>query len=120
VEQVYLAFVSNNLKTSNVQYRFPNNKAHTQDATSLIITNLHIKVTRQGENITSFFVRRFIYFAFFSKLSRIRINMCSHLFPPQDLNFKEMESLPLQQSHPNHALNISERVHGNLKHEATD
>mgnify|MGYP003634974251 FL=1 len=46
--------------------------------------------------------------------------MCSHLFPPQDLNFKEMESLPLQQSHPNHALNISERVHGNLKHEATD
>ncbi|MCJ1355759.1 MAG: hypothetical protein MMC33_005751 [Icmadophila ericetorum] len=39
-------------------------KVHAQDSKSLFITNPHAEREEQGESITSFFVRRSLYFAF--------------------------------------------------------
>ncbi len=118
VEQVCPAFVSDDPEASGVRCGFPDDKAHTRDAASLTIANLHVEVTEQGESITSFFVRRSVYFAFFGRPSGTRTGARSHPSPPRDPSFGEVESSPLQQSRPNHASNTSGGVHGGPEHEA--
>ncbi|KAG9241126.1 hypothetical protein BJ878DRAFT_558879 [Calycina marina] len=118
VEQVCPAFVSDDPEASGVRCGFPDDKAHTRDAASLTIANLHIEVIEQGESITSFFVRRSVYFAFFGRPSGTRTGARSHPSPPRDPSFGEVESSPLQQSRPKHASNTSGGVHGGPEHEA--
>ncbi|KAH7305378.1 hypothetical protein BKA65DRAFT_520822 [Rhexocercosporidium sp. MPI-PUGE-AT-0058] len=116
VEQVYPAFVSNNPAALGIQYKFPNNKAHTRDTDALSIANLHVKVTEQGESVTSFFIRKSVYFTFFNKPSKTNTNSRSHPSPPQDPSFKEVKSSPLQQSRPSHASNTSSKVQKGPEH----
>jgi len=118
VEQVCPAFVSDDSEASGVRCGFPDDEAHTRDAASLTIANLHVEVTEQGESITSFFVRRSVYFAFFGRPTGTRSGARSHPSPTRDPSFGEVESSPLQQSRPNHASNTSGGVHGGPEHEA--
>jgi hypothetical protein len=65
VEQACPEFVSDDPAAAGVRCGFPEEEAHVRDAKSLVIANLHAEVNEQGESITSFFVRRSVYFAFF-------------------------------------------------------
>ena len=47
---------------------FPSEAAQQADGKSLFLPRLHEEVEEQGENITSFFVRRSVYLAFFGRL----------------------------------------------------
>lgn len=67
VEQSCPAFVSDDPAAAGVRCGFPDEKAHVRDAKSLVIANLHAEVDEQGESVTSFFVRRSVYFAFFGR-----------------------------------------------------
>jgi hypothetical protein len=117
VEQVCPAFVSDDTAASGIRCGFPDEEAHARDADSLSIANLHVEVTEQGESITSFFVRRSVYFAFFGKPSETSTGGRSHPSPPRDPSFGEVESSPLQQSRSNHTLSTSGGVHGGPEHE---
>jgi hypothetical protein len=119
VEQVYPAFVSDDPAASGVRCGFPDEEAHTRDTDSLSIANLHIEVTKQGESITSFFVRRSVYFAFFGRPSETSSSGRSHPSPPRDPSFREVESSPFQQSRSNPASNTSEGVYRGPEHERT-
>jgi hypothetical protein len=50
-----------------------NVKEYLEDNESLFINHLHDVNKKQGESITSFFVRKFIYFAFFRKPSSLSL-----------------------------------------------
>jgi hypothetical protein len=118
VEQVCPAFVSDDPAASGVRCGFPDEEAHARDADSLSIANLHVEVTEQGESITSFFVRRSVYSAFFGRPNETSTGgRRSHTFPPR--SFGEVEPSPFQQSRSNPAFNTSEGVHGVPEHERT-
>ncbi|PVH71515.1 hypothetical protein DL98DRAFT_540001 [Cadophora sp. DSE1049] len=116
VQQVCPAFVSNDLAASGARYGFPSDKAHARDTDALSISNLHAEVTEQGESITSFFMRRSVYFAFFGRPSGTCTDARSHPNPSRDPSFGEVASSPFQQSRSNHAL--SGRVDGGPEGEA--
>ncbi|KAH7330033.1 hypothetical protein BKA65DRAFT_404486, partial [Rhexocercosporidium sp. MPI-PUGE-AT-0058] len=84
VEQVCPAFVSDDPAASGVRCGFPNDEAHARDADALSVANLHVEVTEQGESVTSFFVRRSVYFAFFGRPNETSTGGSSHPSPPQD------------------------------------
>ncbi|KAH7408978.1 hypothetical protein BKA64DRAFT_385147 [Cadophora sp. MPI-SDFR-AT-0126] len=108
VEQVCPAFVSDDPAASGVRCGLPDEEAHARDAASLSVANLHMEANEQGESITSFFVRRSVYFAFFGRQSGTSTGGRSHPSPPRDPSFREVASSPFQQSRSNHASNTSE------------
>ncbi|KAH6703055.1 hypothetical protein BKA61DRAFT_660971 [Leptodontidium sp. MPI-SDFR-AT-0119] len=69
LEQSCPAFVSDDPAAAGVRCGFPDEEAHARDAKSLVIANLHAEVDEHGESVTSFFVRRSVYFTFFGRPS---------------------------------------------------
>jgi hypothetical protein len=67
LEQLSSALVSDNPDVSGNRCGLLSKDAHKQDGKFLFMTALHTQRDEQGEGITSFFVRRSVYFAFFSK-----------------------------------------------------
>ncbi|TVY13719.1 hypothetical protein LARI1_G009020, partial [Lachnellula arida] len=63
------ALVSENPNATGNRCGFPDEDAQEQDSKFLFITHLHNESEEQGEEITSFFVRRSVYLAFFGKLA---------------------------------------------------
>ena len=61
------ALVSDNPDASGNRYGFPDEDAQQQDRKFLFILYLHDESDEQGENVSSFFVRRSVYLAFFGK-----------------------------------------------------
>jgi len=62
-----LALVYNNPNAAGKRCGFPDEDAQQQDSKSLFIPHLHHESEEQGKEITSFFVRRSVYLAFFGK-----------------------------------------------------
>jgi hypothetical protein len=81
LEQSCPAFVSDDPAAAGVRCGFPDEEAHARDAKSLVIANLHAEVDEQGESVTSFFVRRSVYFAFFGRPSETRTKRRSNRAP---------------------------------------
>ncbi len=62
-------FVTNDIKMKKKRKcELSNVKKYLEDSESLFINHLYDVNEKQGESITFFFVRKFIYFAFFEKL----------------------------------------------------
>ncbi|KAG4414646.1 hypothetical protein IFR04_012217 [Cadophora malorum] len=93
------AFVSDDPAASGVRCGLPDEEAHARDAGSLSIANLHVEVTEQGQSITSFFVRRSVYFAFFGRPSETSTRDRSHPSPPRDPSVGGAGSTLFQESH---------------------
>jgi hypothetical protein len=62
-----LALVSDNPNASGNRCRLLGKDAHEQDSKFLSMAALHTEREEQGKGITSFFVQRSVYFAFFGK-----------------------------------------------------
>ncbi|OBT41066.1 hypothetical protein VE00_10291 [Pseudogymnoascus sp. WSF 3629] len=88
------ALVSDGLDTSGPRCGFPDEEAHARDRSFLYINNLHADQEEQGESITSFFVRRSVYFAFFGRLPKISTNRRSSPAPPPDAGAERAASSP--------------------------
>jgi hypothetical protein len=67
LEQLSPALVSDDPDASGNRCGLPGEDAHKQDGKFLYMAALHTQRKEQGEGITSFFVRRSVYFAFFGK-----------------------------------------------------
>ncbi|OAF55374.1 hypothetical protein VC83_08336 [Pseudogymnoascus destructans] len=65
-EQSCPALVSDGPDRAGPRCGFPDEEAHARDRRFLYISNLQSDQEEQGESITSFFVRRSVYFAFFA------------------------------------------------------
>ncbi len=64
--------VTNDVRTKKKRRcKLSNVKKYVKDSESLFVNHLHDVDEKQGEGITSFFVRKFIYSAFFEKLSSL-------------------------------------------------
>jgi hypothetical protein len=61
------ALVSDNPDASGNRCGFPDKDAQQEDSKFLFIPQLHNESDEQGEDVTSFFVRRSVYLAFFGK-----------------------------------------------------
>ncbi|OBT51890.1 hypothetical protein VE04_09288 [Pseudogymnoascus sp. 24MN13] len=61
---------------------FPDEESHARDRRFLFISNLQSDQEEQGESITSFFVRRSVFFAFFGRLPKISTHRRSSPAPP--------------------------------------
>jgi hypothetical protein len=104
VEPSCPAFVSDDPTAAGTRCGFPDEEAHARDARSLSIANLHVDVDEQGKSITSFFVRRGVYCAFFGRPSETGTRRRSRPSPPQDPDVGEAgSSSPLQESRSNPA-----------------
>ena len=70
----------------------PKPKDHEQDKLSLFLDKLHDTNEQQYPEITSFFVRRSVYFAFWGKSARIVNHGTAHeRFPEQEILERETE-----------------------------
>jgi Protein of unknown function (DUF3723) len=67
LEQLSPALVSDDPDALGNRCGLPGEDAHEQDSKFLSMAALHTEREEQGEGITSFFVRRSVYFAFFGK-----------------------------------------------------
>lgn len=63
------SLASDILKTPENRSGFPDEDSYEQDRKFIFITNMHCEGERQGEEITSFFVRRSVYLAFFGNIA---------------------------------------------------
>ncbi|KAH7379083.1 hypothetical protein BKA64DRAFT_243572 [Cadophora sp. MPI-SDFR-AT-0126] len=97
LEQSSPAFVSDDPAAAGVRCGFPDEEAHARDAKSLVIANLHAEVDKQGESVTSFFVRKSVYFAFFGRPSETttkrRSNPAPHTGGGLDLQQERLGAL---------------------------
>jgi hypothetical protein len=64
-ERLTPVLVSDDPDASGNRCGFPDEHAQEEDSTLLFISNLHDASEEQGEAVTSFFVRRSMYFTFF-------------------------------------------------------
>ena len=71
-ERLCPALVSDGPDAAGNRCGFPDEEAHARDRKFLYINNLQADQGEQGESITSFFVRRSVYFAFFGEISTHR------------------------------------------------
>jgi Protein of unknown function (DUF3723) len=76
-EQLSPVLASEDPSASGDRCRFPDEEAHEEDSKLLFINNLYNTGEGQGEAITSFFVRRSVYFAFFGKSMNLLLNVSS-------------------------------------------
>jgi len=76
-EQLTPVLVSDDPDASGNRCGFPDEQAQEEDSKLLFIGNLHDASEEQGEAITSFFVRRSVYFAFFGKSTNLLTNVRS-------------------------------------------
>ncbi|KAH6675916.1 hypothetical protein B0J14DRAFT_587589, partial [Halenospora varia] len=114
VEQLCPAFVGNDPTALRIRCGFPDNEVHARDAKFLTIANLHVDVDEQGKDITPFFVRRSVYFAFFGWPSETTSR--SRPSPPQDSDIEETGSSSLfQESRSNPAPDTGAGLHGDLE-----
>jgi hypothetical protein len=98
------ALVSDDPAASGIRCGFPDDKghkAHARDSESLFITNLHVEGGEVGAAITSFSVRRSVYFAFFGKLAEISTSGRPDCPPPQHAVTEAVVSPPSRESHAN-------------------
>lgn len=93
------SLVSDGLGASAVRCGFPDEKVHAYDSQSLFITNLYAEREEQGKSITSFFVRRSVYFAFFSRSAEIEAYLRSSLAPTPNSSAAQTRSSPFQEAH---------------------
>ncbi|KAF1948546.1 hypothetical protein CC80DRAFT_556252 [Byssothecium circinans] len=80
-ERLPYSLVSDIPQASGNRCGFPDKEAHKRDSKLLFITNLCDSNEEQGEDITSFFVRRSVYFSFFGKPTDICADGDSNLTP---------------------------------------
>ncbi|ELR06849.1 hypothetical protein VC83_03930 [Pseudogymnoascus destructans] len=76
------ALVSDGPDAAGARCGFPDEEAHARDRKFLYISNLHADQDEQGESITSFFVRRSVYFAFFGRLEETSTPRSNPAPPP--------------------------------------
>jgi len=76
------SLVSDGPDAAGTRCGFPDEEAHARDRKFLYISNLHADQEEQGQSITSFFVRRSVYFAFFGRLAEISTHRRSNPAPP--------------------------------------
>jgi hypothetical protein len=81
-EQSCPALVSDGPDTAGPRCGFPDEEAHARDRRCLYISNLQSDQEEQGESITSFFVRRSVYFAFFGRLAETSTTHSNPAPPP--------------------------------------
>ncbi|KAK6592219.1 hypothetical protein H4I96_12079 [Botrytis cinerea] len=91
-------FVSNNINTSGNRCGFPNQDTHGQDRKTLFLPYLHIEDSEKGKYITSFFVRRSVYYAFFGKHTGLGVFDRSHLPIPVYENLQRADIPGLEES----------------------
>ena len=89
-EQLTPVLVSDDPDASGNRCGFPDEQAQEEDSTLLFISSLHDASEEQGEAITSFFVRRSVYFAFFGKSMNLLANVRS--------THSQQSNTPAQQS----------------------
>jgi uncharacterized protein YjbI with pentapeptide repeats len=75
------ALVCDNPVAAGNRCGFPDEDAQQQDSKYLFIPHLHAESEEEGEQITSFFVRRSIYLAFFGKSADLGIDSGPDLSP---------------------------------------
>jgi hypothetical protein len=63
------SLASDSLKTPQTRCGFPDEDSYEQDRKSIFITHIHCDGEEEGEEITSFFVRRSVYLAFFGNIA---------------------------------------------------
>ncbi|KFZ04568.1 hypothetical protein V502_10052 [Pseudogymnoascus sp. VKM F-4520 (FW-2644)] len=63
------SLASDSLKTPENRCGFQDEDSYEQDRKSIFITHIHCEGEEQGEEITSFFVRRSVYLAFFGNIA---------------------------------------------------
>ncbi|KAF7856811.1 hypothetical protein EAF04_009574 [Stromatinia cepivora] len=73
------AFVSENINSSGNRCGLPDQDPHQQDRKTLFLPYLHNENFEKGKYITSFFIRRSVYYAFFGKSIDLGITDSSHL-----------------------------------------
>ena len=61
------SLVSDNPNASGKRCGFPDENAQQQDGKFLFIQHLHKESEERGEDVTSYFIRRSVYLAFFGK-----------------------------------------------------
>ncbi|KAL5344302.1 hypothetical protein ACLOAV_010731 [Pseudogymnoascus australis] len=88
------ALVSDGPDTAGPRCGFPDEEAHARDRRFLYISNLQSDQEEQGESITSFFVRRSVYFAFFGRLPKISTHRRSSPAPPPNAGAERAASSP--------------------------
>jgi Protein of unknown function (DUF3723) len=82
LEQLSLALVSNDPNALGNQCGLLGEDAYKQDGKFLFMAALHTQREEQGEGITSFFMWRSVYFAFFSKLEDVSADSGSSISRP--------------------------------------
>lgn len=98
VEQSRPALVSDGLDAAGARCGFPDEEAHARDSKSLYITSLHAEREEQGESITSFYVRRSVYFAFFGRLPEISTHCRSSPALPPNASAEWAASSPFRET----------------------
>ncbi|KAL5344424.1 hypothetical protein ACLOAV_010684 [Pseudogymnoascus australis] len=63
------SLASDSLKTPENRCGFPDEDSYEQDRKSIFMTHMHCKGEEEGEEITSFLVRRSVYLAFFGNIA---------------------------------------------------
>ncbi|TGO07234.1 hypothetical protein BTUL_0306g00130 [Botrytis tulipae] len=91
-------FVSNNINTSGNRCGFPNQDTHEHDKKTLFLPYLHTEDREKGKYITSFFVRRSVYYAFFGKSTGLGVFDRSHLPIPVHENLQGADISGLEES----------------------
>ena len=86
------ALVCDNLNAAGKRCGFLNEDAQQQDSKYLFILHIHYESEEQGEEITSFFIRRSIYLAFFGKSADLGINSGPDL--PQSPQYRAQRTGP--------------------------
>jgi len=86
------ALVADDPNASGNRCGSPDEQAHEEDVKSLFITSLHNAREEQGETITSFFVRRSVYFVFLGKLMKTSVNGSPGLPRPHNAGAQQVES----------------------------
>lgn len=97
VKQSCPALVSDGPDAAGTRCGFPDEEAHAKDSESLYITSLHTEREEQGESITSFYVRRSVYFAFFGRLAEISAQCRSSPAPPSNAGAEQTASSPFRE-----------------------
>ncbi len=84
------ALTSDDPGASGNRCGFPDKDAQQKDGKFLFLPYLHREIEEQGEYITSFFVRRSVYLAFFGRLANLDEH--SRHYPPQATHASAMQA----------------------------
>ena len=90
---------------------FPDEEAHARDRKFLYISNLHADQEEQGESITSLFVRRSVYLAFFGRLPEMSTHRSFSPAPPPNDGAERAASSSFRETQaPEVALEMDEEL----------